>query len=56
MTTRVHVTNLGPQAIKVTPEPNKAAGSVLYAQQSTYVYVYDEQTIMVEELPFTGGE
>jgi len=50
MTTRVHIVNFGPQAVSVKPEPNKAAGSILYAQQSTDVYVYGEQTITVEEV------
>jgi hypothetical protein len=51
MTTRVHIVNFGPQAVSVRPEPNKAAGSILYAQQSTDVYVYDEQTVTIEEVP-----
>ena len=54
MTTRVHIVNFGPQAVSVKPEPNKAIGSILYAQQSTDVYVYGEQTVTVEEV--SGGE
>lgn len=50
MTTRVHIVNFGPQAVSVKPEPNKAAGSILYAQQSTDMYVYGEQTVTVEEV------
>ena len=50
MTTRVHIVNFGPQAVSVKPEPNKAVGTILYAQQSTDVYVYGEQTVTVEEV------
>jgi hypothetical protein len=51
MTTRVHIVNFGPEAVSVAPEPNKAVGSILYAQQSTDVYVYGEQTVTVKEVP-----
>ena len=54
MTTRVHIVNFGPQAVTVRPEPNKAVGSILYAQQSTDVYVYGEQTVTVEEVSDSG--
>lgn len=50
MTTRVHIVNFGPRPISVRPEPNKAVGSLLYAQQSTDVYVYGEQTVTLEEV------
>jgi len=50
MTTRVHIVNFGPQAVSVRPAPTKAVGSILYAQQSTDVYVYGEQTVTVEEV------
>jgi len=54
MTTRVHIVNFGPNAVSVKPEPNKVVGATLYAQQSTDIYVYGDQTITVAEvLPAT---
>jgi hypothetical protein len=54
MTTRIHVVNFGPDAVKVMtidPENGYCSGvpTDLYAQQSTDIYVHSGQDIRVSE-------
>jgi len=57
MTTRIHIVNFGPERVVAqtinpkTSEPNPTAPVELGAQQSTDLYVYDSQSVIVQEKP-----
>ena len=53
MTTRIHVVNLGPDKVIVTP--TNSPESVLYPGDSVSEYVYDVREVLVREQKITSS-
>jgi hypothetical protein len=54
MTTRIHVVNLGPDKVIVTP--TNSPESVLYPGDSVNEYVYDVREVLVREQKIVSSE
>lgn len=54
MTTRIHVVNLGPDKVIVTPTGSPE--SVLYPGDSVNEYVYDTREVLVREQKIQSSE
>lgn len=58
MTTKVQIINHGPQRVKVSTVDQEGtatpAGEVNAEDVSPPIFVYDEQSVLVEEIPHEG--